>query len=541
MKTRPLLTTVGAAALLAAAGYGLYELGVHRGSTPVMEHADHAAASADAPALADPTGWTPAEREAATRRHIERGLKAGDIDPVTGRTVLYYEDPMAPGKRFEVPGKSPFMDMMLVPVYAGLDRSDSSSVRVSPRIQQNLGMRTAEVTEETLAPRLTAVGSIVWNERDQAVVQARATGYVEKLFARAAFDRVQAGQPLAELYVPEWVAVQEEYLALRRAEGSNIGALRDAARARMRQVGMNDAQIARVESESSVQARITLTAPISGLVAEVAAREGMTVMPGATLFRIVGTSTVWAQAEVPESQAALVRPGARVEARSPAAPGQVFEGKVQALLPEVSKETRTIKARLEIANRNGALAPGMFIDMRFTDPRAGKSLVVPSEAVIQTGQRTLVMLAEGDGAFRPVEIEAGIESGGRTEVRRGLQAGQRVVVSAQFLLDSEASLRGSEVRLAATDAPKSASHRTEATIEAIKGDMVTLTHPAIASVQWPGMTMDFKLPPPAERPRDLAPGVRVEVEFRVVPHDAPQITSIRRAQPAASPSSGSKP
>jgi Cu(I)/Ag(I) efflux system membrane fusion protein len=540
MKTNLIVTAVGIT-ILAASGYGLYQLGLQRGT------AQHAAApmaeeAGTSVAQVDPSAWSPAEREAATRRHMERGLKAGDVDPVTGRKVLYYEDPMAPGKRFDVPGKSPFMDMLLVPVYAGGERSDTGGVTVSGRIQQSLGLRTAEVVEDTLAPRLSAAGSIAWNERDQAVVQARAAGYVEKVHVRATFDRVKAGQPLVDLYVPEWVAAQEEFLALRRAQGTDIAALRDAARARMRQAGMSETQIARVESEGVVLPRLTLAAPIGGVVAEVAALEGMTVMPGATLFRIVGTSTVWAVAEVPESQAALARPGARVEARSPALPGATFEGRVQALLPDVSKETRTIKARLEIANKDGALAPGMFVDMRFTDPRAAKMVVVPSEAVIQTGQRALVMLAEGDGIFRPVEIDAGIESAGRTEVRRGLQPGQRVVVSAQFLLDSEASLRGSEIRLAAADtakAPAAPVHKTEATIEAIKGDVVTLTHPDIPSLKWPGMTMDFKLPPAAQRPKDLAPGAKVEVEFRVVPRDAPQITSIRRA--GAAGGGGTKP
>jgi Cu(I)/Ag(I) efflux system membrane fusion protein len=257
----------------------------------------------------------------------------------------------------------------------------------------------------------------------------------------------------------------------------------------------------------------------------------MTVMAGATLFRINGTSTVWANAEVPESQAALLRPGARAQARSPALPGETFEARVQALLPEVSKETRTIKARLEIANRAGLLVPGMFVNVQFRDLRAAKTLLVPTEAVIQTGRRTVVMLAETDGAFRPVEIDAGIESGGQTEVKRGLSPGQRVVVSSQFLLDSEASLKGLEVRLGAGEQTQPATHRTEATIEEVRGDEITLAHSAIASLKWPAMTMDFKLPPPQQRPPDLAPGARVEVEFRLEAKDSPQITAIRRLGP----------
>jgi Cu(I)/Ag(I) efflux system membrane fusion protein len=243
------------------------------------------------------------------------------------------------------------------------------------------------------------------------------------------------------------VAAQEEYLAVRRMQGSDLATLLDAARARMRQAGMTDEQIQLVESTGSTQPRITLTAPISGVVVELMSREGMTVMAGATLFRINGLATVWANAEVPESQAGLLRPGAKVQATSPAVPGMKFEGRVQAILPEVNPVTRTLKARMELVNPGERLAPGMFVTMQFADPRPQKSLLVPSDAVIQTGKRSLVMVAEDNGRFRPVEVEAGIESGGKTEIKRGLQAGQRVVVSSQFLIDSEASLRGLEERL----------------------------------------------------------------------------------------------
>jgi membrane fusion protein, copper/silver efflux system len=341
--------------------------------------------------------------------------------------------------------------MMMTPVYADGD-SDQGKVTVSPRVQQNLGVRTAQVTEGTLSPQLAAVGSIAFNERDQAVVQARATGYVERLYVRATLDPVAKGQPLAELYVPDWIAAQEEFLSVRRMQGTDLAVLVDGARQRMRQVGMSDAQIALVERTGKTQPRITVVAPLGGVVVELSAREGMTILAGATLFRINGLSTVWANAEVPESQSALLRPGAKVQARSPAVPGTTFDGKVQALLPEVNPATRTLKARMELANPGGRLVPGMFVQMQFMDMRAGSVLLIPTEAVIQTGRRTVVMLAEENGRFRPAEVEAGIESGGQTEIKRGLQAGQRVVVSSQFLIDSEASLKGVEARLNETPA-----------------------------------------------------------------------------------------
>jgi membrane fusion protein, copper/silver efflux system len=444
-KTHLLAIGLLGAAAIGAGGYALYAAGMQRGMGVAGAPLPGTGASASAavvtgPALANESG------EDATRRHIAAGLKAGDVDPATGRKILYYHDPMVPANKFDKPAKSPFMDMMMSPVYAGAD-GDTGNVTVSARMQQNLGMRTAPVTEGMLSPQVAAVGSIAFNERDQAVVQARANGYVERLHVRATLDPVAKGQPLAELVVPDWAAAQEEYLSLRHLQGSDLAALVDAARQRMRQAGMNDAQIALVESSGKVQRRFTVVAPIGGVVTELLARAGAAVMAGGTLFRINGLATVWANAELPESQAALVRPGAKVQARSTAVPGATFEGRVQALLPEVNAATRTRKARLELVNPGGRLVPGMFVQMQIMDTRAAKALQVPTEAVIQTGRRTLALLAEEGGHFRPVEIEVGIESGGQTEVTRGLQAGQRVVVSSQFLIDSEASLRGVEARL----------------------------------------------------------------------------------------------
>jgi Cu(I)/Ag(I) efflux system membrane fusion protein len=443
------LVIVGALAAVGGGSYGLYLFGMQRGMG--MSVPSTAVASADAPVGKVPQSI--AEGEEATRRHIQSGIKAGDVDPSTGSKVLYYHDPMVPENKFDKPAKSPFMDMMLVPVYADGD-SDGSKVTVSPRIQQNLGVRTSEVTEGTLSPQVSAVGSIAFNERDQTVVQARATGYVERLYVRATLDPVRQGQPLVDLYVPDWIAAQEEFLSVRRMQGTDLASLVDGARQRMRQVGMNDAQIRLVESTGRTQPRITLTAPISGVVVELMVRDGMTIMSGATLFRINGLSTVWANAEVPESQAALLRPGAKVQAKSPAAPGATFDGKLQAILPDVNPATRTLKARLELANPGGRLVPGMFVQMQFMNMRAEKSLLIPTEAVIQTGKRTVVMLAEANGRFRPVDVELGIESAGQTEIKRGLTSGQRVVVSSQFLIDSEASLKGFEARL--NDDPKTA-------------------------------------------------------------------------------------
>lgn len=535
---------VVAVATLGAVGYGAWTAGMRSGMEMGSPQSEPRAASAPQ----NPDAWTVVQGGEATSRHLRDGLKAGDLDPVTGRVILNYHDPMVPGKNFEAPGKSPFMDMMLVPRYAGVastnTSADAGAVSVSPRIQQSLGLRTAEVVRGTLDGGFSVAGNVAWNERNQVVVSARSMGFVEKLQVRAALERVAAGAPLAEIYVPDWVAAQEEYLAIARMSGTDLAPLRDAAIQRMRQAGMDAAQIQQVERTGAVQPRFTLRAPIGGTLTELMVREGATVMPGMPLMRLQGTATVWAEGQVPESQVALLQPGAKVSATSPAAPGQTFEGQVQAILPEVDPATRTLKARLELNNPGGRLVPGMFVQMRFAEPAGLPALLVPSDAVIHTGRRSVVMLAEDGGHFRPVEVHAGREAGGQTEIVQGLQAGQRVVLSGQFLIDSEASLRGLETRL--NQAPTTAAahaaavylHRTNAVIDAVDGDSVTLTHPAIPALKWPGMTMAFRLPPLEQRPSGLSRGDPVRIEFRTQDGAEPQITRIERLAPSAK---GAKP
>ena len=455
-------------------------------------------------------------------------LKAGDVDPATGKRVLYWHDPMVPSQRFERPGQSPFMNMKLVPVYEGTG-ADSGAITVSPRVQQNLGIRTAEVTRRSITPTVVVAGNVAFNERDQVIVQTRATAFVEALHVRATLDPVAKGQSLVDLYVPEWVAAQQEFLSLRRAKGDDVAELVDAARQRLRQVGMTDAQISTVESRGTVAPRITLTAPIDGVVVELAAREGMTVMAGATLFRLNGLSTVWVNAAVPESQAAALRPGASAEARASALPTSLFRGSVQAILPDVDAATRTIRARIELANPDRALAPGMFVNV--TLGAAGTdALVVPTEALIRTGTRTVVVVDDGSGAFRPTDVEIGAEADGNTEITRGLAAGQRIVVSGQFLLDSEASLRAATTRMQdttpASKAPR--EHVGEGRITKIGDGTVTLSHGPIPTIQWGAMTMEFILPPGA-RP-ELRLDEPVRFAFTMGDDGKPRLTRIEPAE-----------
>ena len=442
------------------------------------------------------------------------------------KKILYWHDPMVPGQKFDKPGKSPFMDMQLVPVYAGAD-DDQGGVTISPQIQQNLGIRTAEVMLGKFNTTVEAVGSVAYDERDVAVLQSRSNAYVERLYVRAPFDSVKQGQALLRLYVPEWIAAQEDYFTVMRMRD---GGLLDSARQRMRLAGMSDAQIKLVETSGKIQPYLTVTAPLNGVVTELSVREGMTVAAGAPLFRINGTANAWINAEIPENLAALVNIGHQVEARVASLPGTVFTGKVIALLPELNAETRTLKVRVELNRPHPPLVPGLFVSVRLAANPGKDVLLVPSEAVIQTGTRTIVMVAEGQGKFLPVNVEIGTESKGQTEIRRGLKVGQKVVVSGQFLVDSEASLKGISGSQSTPPRenmrpPAHDIHRGTGKIERLGATEITLSHGPIPSLGWGPMTMNFKFPAQLQR-ENLAVGGMVSFATRQTPDGIYEITAI---------------
>lgn len=369
-------------------------------------------------------------------------------EPAPGKKILYWHDPMVPGQRFDKPGKSPFMDMDLVPVYAE-DDATGGGVKVSPQLAQNLGIRTVVAEKGRLGRSIDVVGTIAFDERAVTLVQSRTAAFIEQLFVRAPLDPVRRGQPLARLFVPEWAGAQQEYLALKASHLEGAADLARAARNRLLLLGMTEDQVQSVDREGKPVTRMTLVSPADGVVGELGAREGANVAAGAMLFRINGLSTVWVNLDVPETQASLVRPGASLTATVPAYPGETFTGRVSAVLPEVNAMTRTLRARVELSNPGGKLKPGMFAKVRILDSgRSGDTaVIVPSEALIVTGERSIVIVDRGDGRYEPVAVKIGAEEGGRTEVLEGLKGGERIVASGQFLVDSEASLRGAERRL----------------------------------------------------------------------------------------------
>lgn len=454
-----------------------------------------------------------------------------------GRKVLYWHDPMVPGPRFDKPGKSPFMDMQLVPVYADSATASEAGVKISPAVQQNLGIRYAKVRRIDASSSFEAIGSVQFDERLNAAVQTRVAGYVERLSVRAPMERVRKGQALATLFAPDWLGPQNEWLALRRAGASSD--LVEAARDRMRALSIPAELIRRSEETGTAQARYVLAAPVDGVVAELGVREGVAVTPGMTLFRIAGLQKVWAVAEIPEAQAVRLARGQKTKAVLQADASQSFDGALDEILPEISTATRTLKVRFEVDNTKGKLTPGMLLRLQVAGP-AGSRLVVTSEAVIRTGRRAVVIVRKADGAFEPRDVSTGADLGDDTEVVSGLAEGEQVVASGQFLIDSEARLRSVLGNMAAPAATPAASasatavvtHQAEGKVESVAPDGITISHGPVATLQWPAMTMGFAKATPSAFP-EIKPGDPVRFEFREGGPMGYELVSIQRLQPGA--------
>lgn len=369
----------------------------------------------------------------------------------SGRQVLYWYDPMVPAQRFERPGKSPFMDMQLVPKYA--DEGEGASVRISAAVEQNLGMRVVRAERERFGDSINAVGRIEADERRLHELPSRVSGYVERLLVRAAGDPVSSGKIVAEIYSPELLSAQREFLALAGASDLRGGAsLVEAARQRLRLLGMAEREIQAVTASGQAQTRFGMYAPADGFVTELRVREGAQIAAGVTLMSISDLSSVWLIAEVAEREAGRIGPGAQTTAQLEGMPAEELSGAVDYIYPTLNAATRTIRVRIIVPNKRNALRPGMYASARIM-AAAREVLAVPSEAVIYTGSRSLVIVKQ-DSAFRPVEVQTGAEHNGRTEILQGLETGEQVVTSGQFLIDSEASLSGVLARLSRAAPPE---------------------------------------------------------------------------------------
>lgn len=385
-------------------------------------------------------GYLGGRRQATT---VPASAHSSTNAPDTAGKVLYWYDPMVPEQHFDKPGLSP-MGMEMVPRYADANAT-GEVVRIDPATVQNLGVRTAPVERRVLSSALRVPGTVVWNPREAITVSARVDAVISKLRVRAPYTQVTAGEPLAELLAPQWSSALAEYDALQGAHSADAKALRGAARERLQVLGLTSADIR--AARRGAGAAVTLHAPQAGVVTTLEVREGQRVSAGQTLMTLNSLATVWVEAALPQALGGAVHGGTPVTVTVDALPGQEFHGSVETLLPDIDNATRTRRARIVLANPGGRLSPGMFVTVQL-QPADGEAVpVVPDDALIATGQQTRVIVAETDGHFRPLAVRTGRSADGYTEILDGMRGGEKVVVSGQFLIDSEASLSGALQRL----------------------------------------------------------------------------------------------
>ncbi len=464
----------------------------------------------------------------------------GVIQDDSGKTVKYWYDPMVPDQKFDKPGKSPFMDMQLEPKYANTGSNgqegagEDSSVAISSQTAQNLGIRLEKVSTKSFGESFSAVGRIEPDERRFYAVQTRIPGFVERLSVRAVGDPVSKGQKIAEIYAPELLAAQQEYLALLTLNDvDSDNSLKQAARSRLKLLGMSEGEVAAITKTGKSSPRFGVYAPASGVLTELGVREGGQIMTGSSLMQISDLSQVWVIAEIPERDAARLKLGLAAEVQLQSLPGEVFKGKVDYLYPMLNEASRTLQVRIELPNKGNRLRPGMYTNIAFTG-QTHEALSVSSESIIATGKRKIVIVKEGDlkksGGYRPVDITTGQERDSSTEILSGLTEGEEVVVSGQFLIDSEASLSGVLARLSNQNQPNQNQLQQDKSMENSMSDMhdmpmskdkpmsaekmalnkmprgrgkvvdidiksghVTLNHEPIKDLGWPSMTMGFKV------------------------------------------------
>jgi len=487
--------TIAVVVLLAVAAGGGYWFG--RGS-----RTDGPAATAAAPAAEVPAA------------------KSGE------RRILYYRNPMGLPDTSPVPKKDP-MGMDYIPVYEGEDQG--GAVKVSADRIQQLGVRTEPVARRPLSREVRAVGTIEVDERGQYTVAPKFEGWIEKLYVNTTGQAVSRGQALAEVYSPELVSAQREYLIAYRAVGSMTGAgaeaqqgarqLADAALERLRNWDISEEQVARLRQSGEPRRTLTLVAPAAGFIVKDPPVAGMRFMPGEALFRIASTGHVWLIADVFEQDLALVRRGAKATLRVDAYPTRDFPGQVTFIYPTLNAETRTARVRVELANADGMLKPGMYGTVQIEAGSKAEALMVPDSAVIDSGTRQVVLVSLGEGRFEPRDVKLGARGGGFIEVLSGLREGDSVVTRANFLIDSESNLKAA---LSGFDADSKASAGGPATTASgegsvvevdVGGSKVLLDHDPIAALKWPRMEMEFAVAPGA-LPKNLKPGDRVKFDMK---------------------------
>ena len=480
------------------------------------------------------------------------------------RKLLYYRNPMGLPDTSPVPKKDP-MGMDYIPVYEGEEESDASAgnqIRISTEKVQKLGVRTEKASLKSIERAVRAVGRVEPDERRTYTISPKFEGYVERLHVNATGQEVSKGQPMFEVYSPELVSAQREYAiamqgmqSLKGADSESQGSMKQLAESslmRLKNWDISEEQIRALAKSGEAKRTMTFRSPVSGIVTEKKAVQGMRFMPGEMLYQVTDLSTVWVLADVFEQDIGLLKTRAKAKVSINAYPGKEFEGTVTYVYPTLQAETRTIQVRLELPNPGHLLKPGMFADVQLgVESRAG-AVTVPVSAVIDSGTRRIVLVQAKEGRFEPREVKLGARSNETVEILDGVKEGEDVVVAANFLIDAESNLKaaiGSFTAPKASETPKAggAGHKAEGTVDEIdaKSGTVSINHGPVESLKWPAMTMEFKVAN-ASLLKNMKPGDPVSFEFVerqpgewVITGFQPAPATVRKAPaPAADPHAG---
>jgi RND family efflux transporter MFP subunit len=458
------------------------------------------------------------------------------------RKLLYYRNPMGLPDTSPVPKKDP-MGMDYIPVFEGEEDAEPASanqIKISTEKIQKLGVRTEAASMKAIDKVVRAAGRIEPDERRTYTIAPKFEGYVERLHVNTTGQSVGKGQPLFEVYSPELVSAQREYAiaaqgvqSLKEA-GSDAQAgmkqLADSSLLRLKNWDISEEQIRMLAKTGEAKRTMTFRSPVSGIVTEKKALQGMRFMPGDTLYQIADLSSVWVLADVFEQDIGLVKPGAKAKVTINAYPGQVFDGDITYVYPTLKADTRTAQVRIELPNRGLLLKPGMFAQVELGVAGRGNTVTVPVSAVIDSGTRRIVLVQATEGRFEPREVKLGARSENLVEVLDGVKDGEQVVVAANFLIDAESNLKAAvggfghadhggrklahEQSSTANGTAVGVGHKAEGTVDSVdaKSGTVSINHGPIESLKWPGMTMEFKVANESLL-KDLKPGAAIAFEL----------------------------
>ena len=454
-------------------------------------------------------------------------MTAAVVSAKPAKKLLYYRNPMGLPDTSPVPKKDP-MGMDYLPVYEGEeDSAGDSGIKVSAEKIQKMGVRVEAAKRQVVDRSVRASGRIEIDESRSYTVSAKFEGYIERLHVNTTGQPVGRGQPLFEVYSPELVSAQREYALaaqgvgkLNEAGGEAQGAMKQLAESallRLKNWDISEEQIKSLARNGEARRTLTFRSPVAGIVTEKKAIQGMRFMPGEVLYQIADTSSVWVQADVFEQDIAAVHVGQKAKIRINAYPGEVFEGRIAYVYPTLKAETRTVPVRIELANAQGKLKPAMFADVELPAGGSVAAITVPSSAVIDSGNRQVVIVQLGEGRFEPRNVRLGQRGGERVEILEGIKEGEAIVTAANFLIDAESNLKaalGGMQKAPENAAPAKVGHQGVGVLNSVDAasGTVTVTHEPIASLKWPAMKMEFVLANPA-LVAGVKPGAGIAFEF----------------------------